>query len=71
MPTITVTPHRNSYAQRTEYRVTVHGIGSTGGFRTEQAAYEAGERIANGEAPETTATGRLVAVAGAGRLMGR
>lgn len=73
MPKLTVTPEYDPPTRTRTYRATVawpSGSNTRHGFATHAAAQEAGQRML-ADVPVEEPVGRLVAVAGAGRLMGR
>lgn len=73
MPKLTIAPEFDPPTRTRTYRVTVAwGSGSCTrhGFATHDAAVDAGRRML-ADVPVEEPTGRLVAVAGAGRLTGR
>jgi hypothetical protein len=70
MPTITITPERNPYRSRPQYRVTVGRTVTR--CDTLEAAQAEGERLLTVvPADEVTSAPMTFCVEGAGRLMGR
>ena len=64
---MTITPHRNSYAMRTEYSVTTTA-GTRTGYPTVEAAEEACRAMEAGVLePQTTGTQRIVRLVPVGR----